>query len=231
MLKRDRLKKSLLNDRGRISIFETDESVRDEVEYEGAPSGKSLARTTGGLWVWSGVATAGKENGVDALAREDDTEDHAIEQSDQNFPGTFLEMMSVVQLRRAGRFLSRLRMFVNFQKGLASVFRKSCRFLSAYSEENVMYLAGSGIQIILSSGHRKIFKIGERIQVSGVLSESGGETRIRLTKKDYVRPLGTGEPPKSLMKFPSATSVRSWKGGWSPSVARLLKNARKVYPF
>lgn len=187
------LKKRLSNSGERLILQDATGAIRDEVEYSDAPSGKSLARTTDGLWVWTDSPTPGRENNVDRLARADDDTsdvfsnevmedaDIAIATGDPDDGPVSVELTAVRELPKGVEV--RVSGVVAVPPG---VFGK-----------NVLYLSGSGIQVYASGGFREKIAEGDRIQVIGVTSESKGEMRVRVSKGEPVAVIGHENVPKA----------------------------------
>lgn len=62
--------------------------------------------------------------------------------------------------------------------------------------KQIMYLAGSGIQLYMYKADWPQLSIGELVEVSGELAESKGETRIKLASKESFVILEKQDPPE-----------------------------------
>ena len=64
--------------------------------------------------------------------------------------------------------------------------------------KRVMYVAGSGIQLYLSSGEFPGVGVGDRVTVTGELGEYAGEMRVKLSSADALVVHGVGPSPVSV---------------------------------
>lgn len=61
--------------------------------------------------------------------------------------------------------------------------------------EKLMFLSGSGIQVILNNNNWAKIKSGDKINVSGTLSRSTAGSKLVMKKDDIIQILGSGLPP------------------------------------
>ncbi len=61
---------------------------------------------------------------------------------------------------------------------------------------NYLYLAGSGAQVYFSKGDYPELKLGDVVEIMGVISSARGETRIKLARAADISKVKNGEPPQ-----------------------------------
>ena len=95
--------------------------------------------------------------------------------------------------------------------------------------KTIMYLAGSGIQLYLSKANWPNLKIGDLLEVSGTLSESLGEKRIKLSSNQDVKIVGNQAPPEP--KIIKISEIGEDLEGYLVKIAGKLieKNGQKFY--
>jgi hypothetical protein len=95
--------------------------------------------------------------------------------------------------------------------------------------KTIMYLAGSGIQLYLSKANWPNLKIGDLLEVSGTLSESLGEKRIKLATNQDIKIISNEKPPEP--KIIKISEIGEGLEGYLVQIAGKLieKNGQKFY--
>ncbi|MDO8571479.1 MAG: lamin tail domain-containing protein [bacterium] len=179
---------TLGNTTGHIILFDQNKTLRDGIDYEDAPSGQSLSRTSRGEWVWSSKPSPGKENDVDSFAEEDDSVMYETDSDTTETPndGTKKSQEKHVVL-----------------KGVVSV-------PPGVFGKKIAYIAPSGIQLY-SSKEMPPMRIGDSVQVSGTLQTRVDGLRLSIRKGDSIRVLSHGDPPKATAMTDS-DSLEEYQG-------------------
>lgn len=179
-----------LNNSGLETVFLSypDGSIIDKVSYNGSKKGKSFSRKDSGEWQWSEIPTPAQEN-IFALPEEElplaklavATKKTTVKKSTTKTSPTIVSS-SLNQVRELSNG-SKVKV-----QGIISVIPGT---LGA----QIFYIAGSGIQIYSYNKTFPNLQLGDRVEITGELSESGGERRIKISSIEDVKILGSGEPP------------------------------------
>lgn len=165
--------------------------VLDDVKYEDAPSGQTLARTDTGEWIWTSRETPGSVNRIFApwLLNDEETAVHETV-ADEPFDSTRGEQ--------------------GFELSVPAVFPAEARQFDVGEEiivtgivvvppglfgKNTLYLDGIGVY-----GQTNVFssqKIGlsDRVKIQGVIGTRNGEKQLRIPKNGSIRILGKANLP------------------------------------
>lgn len=163
---------SLINKGGSIVLESPSGEVSPSVEYGAAPEGSSFARSDNG-WGWTTLPTPGNEN---IITSENETGD---ERDYQFYPLTDLKALE------SGAHVT-VEGIVAAHPGLLG--------------KNILFLAGSGIQVNLSGENLPTIKIGDRIKIAGTLSRTASSgSKIVARSSDKIAILGQGNLPTPIL--------------------------------
>lgn len=169
-----------------VYVFDGEGSVVDLVDYEDAPEDRILTKAKDGVWRWmkSGTAqdSAHASIAVERIVNKGSKKIQSKTRSytngtQENNKETPIDQIRTLTVGEGVRFHA----VVSVEPG---VFGKT-----------LFYVAGSGIQIYNSRKDFPNVSVGDVIDVSGILQESGGETRIRISGKDAIRVISHSTPP------------------------------------
>lgn len=174
-----------------VSLSYADGSIIDKVSYSGSKKGKSFSRKDSGEWQWSEVPTPAQENIFVLPAEELPTANLFVATSKTTVKKATTKVTknssSIVDVS-----LDQVRQLENGSRvKVSGVVSVAPGVLGA----QIFYLAGSGIQIYSYNKTFPELKIGDRIEVVGELSESGGESRIKISSIEDIKILGSGDLP------------------------------------
>jgi len=174
-----------------VSLSYADGSIIDKVSYSGSKKGKSFSRKDSGEWQWSDVPTPAQENIFSLPAEELPTASLSVATSKttvKKVTTKTVKSSSVV----VSSSLDQVRGLENGSRvRVSGVVSVAPGVLGA----QIFYIAGSGIQIYSYNKTFPDLKLGNQIEVTGELSESGGERRIKISSIEDIKILGNGEAP------------------------------------
>ena len=185
--------KIALNNTGdRVKLWAPDGTLLTSIRYIGqAKSGLSYARADTGLWDWSDNPTPGKANESPEAYDESDMED-----MEASAPNSSREQRKNIQSAPDITTIERVKEYdigtiITTQGTVAvppDVFGKTYFYITDET---------SGIKIYSAKKQFPDMEIGDLIMVTGSLSESGNELRVKTSQKD-ISILGRGDIPKPL---------------------------------
>lgn len=174
-----------------ISLSYADGSIIDKVSYSGSKKGKSFSRKDSGEWQWSDVPTPAQENIFSLPAEELPTAKLSVATSKT----TVKKVTTKTTKSSSAVVSSSLDQVRGLENGsrvrVSGVVSVAPGVLGA----QIFYIAGSGIQIYSYNKTFPDLKLGNQIEVTGELSESGGERRIKISSIEDIKVLGSGEAP------------------------------------
>lgn len=161
------LSKQLLNTKDVLSLIAPNGTIPESIDYEDAPEGQSLSKSSAGNWLWSDRPTEGQENAVDYY----DSPPSEDEDRETDELASTSEVTTSVRSKKTSSHNARVHLEGVVSAGLGILGK------------NILYVSGpTNIQVYVSSQHIPKVVPGDRVSISGILSESNGETRIRLDK-------------------------------------------------
>lgn len=174
---------ALNNTSDAVRILYPDGSVIAEVRYDDVLEAHSYIKNDEGVWVWTSVVTPGKEN-IIALPKE--------------VKGTKISKKSKYVKPIINATLATIRHNdIGDQVKLTGIVAVEPGVLGTqyfYMTDDVS-TTPSGVQIYMYSKQFPKLEIGDRVEVMGEVSETGGETRIKTKeKKDIVKIDHVGSP-------------------------------------
>lgn len=179
-----------LNNSGResISLSYSDGEVIDLISYDGGRKGLSFSRKPSGEWQWSGQPTPGSDNIFDDAIN--------------NFAEAKLASVSTKATKKKASSSSKgsavefpLDQVRSLDNGAQVKVKGVVSVPPGILGAQIFYLSGSGIQVY---SYKKLFpdlKIGDYIEVTGELAESGGERRIKTSDLSDIKVLERRNAP------------------------------------
>ncbi|MDO8260145.1 MAG: lamin tail domain-containing protein, partial [Candidatus Magasanikbacteria bacterium] len=182
VLKSSESKISLNNDFDLIQLFDSENNLIDEIEYEEALSENSFARGLNDRWLWTASPTPEKEN--------------IISLSDIDYYQTLGESGTEVSINNR----SLISPTSNFKIGERATVQGFVTVLPGKIGSQFFYIASSssGMQIYSNKKDFPELTIGDLIEVSGELSQINDEWRLKTISRENIKVIGhTDELPKS----------------------------------
>ncbi|MEI6288704.1 MAG: lamin tail domain-containing protein [bacterium] len=166
-----------------VNLIAPNNKLIDRVEYSGpTKEDYAYARDEKNHWAWTSTVTPGAENIFANTTIQNSTANSTTKKV----------KASTVSAGTINISLEEVRNLENNQKvkvtGVVSVE-------PGLLGTQIFYLAGSGIQIYCNKKDFPALKVGDTIEVNGVLSESGGERRIKITTAEDIKILNGGPEP------------------------------------
>ena len=152
---------ALNNDNDSVRLLDSQGEVVDWVDYQGVKEGVSYALDFNSGWNWTGEVTPGRENIFTTVAQTS---------GDKN--QVFAIALAEIRDLEPGDKV-KVRGLVSVEPGILGT--------------QIFYLAGSGIQIYFSKKDFPELKVGDYVEVTGELSEVGGESRIKISQKEDIK--------------------------------------------
>jgi len=176
LLKRVDTKIALNNTFDSVRLFNPEENLVSQVDFEEVKEGLSYALGNDGQWAWTEILTPREENIL--AAAEENPATVKSSKKEKAVVDTTLEKVREEDLGTIVRLSGR----VAVEPGVLG--------------KTIFYLAGSGIQVYFSKSDWPKLQLGNLIQVTGTLGQSSEETRIKLANKDDIQFLAAGAPPE-----------------------------------
>lgn len=168
VFKKVETKLTLNNDSDAVRILDPRGEIVDLVEYEEIKKGQAYGRTQAGAWQWTSKATPGAENVFQtSKTQKDDTKSTSVVQ---------INLENVQEITLGTKV--RLQATVTAPPGILGA--------------QVFY---AGIQVYMYKKDFPKLQLGDIVAVEGVLTESSGERRIKLAKRENIRIVGHVSPP------------------------------------
>lgn len=182
LLKRNNGCITLKNQNGFIKLLNNSGEAVDQVKYEKAVMGESYARGENGQWFWTTRLTPGEENIIQvSKSKAGSANIGKIKVSTSQIIETDLEKIRDLTIGDNVRV-----------KGTVAV-------VPGVLGTQIFYIVGSpGIQVYNYKKDFPNLKVGDYIEVSGVLAESSGELRLKTKIKDDIKVLNHLNAPMAL---------------------------------
>ena len=183
-----------------LSLYTPAEKLIDRVEYVGpAKEDYSYSRTSQGVWRWTSSLTPGQENifsNQDDLAAEPAEEEELAGGVKKIATKTIKssKTASASKTTTSGVLAVPLEQVRELELGQKVRVRGTVSVEPGVLGSQVFYLAGSGVQVYCYKKDFPNLKIGDYLEVTGELSESGGERRVKITGQKDIKILSSGQP-------------------------------------
>jgi len=180
---RSETKIALNNSADSAKIFDSEGNLIDQVDYDDSSEGESLCRDANGAWVWSERPTPGVENIIFISA--------AKAKTTKKKSATISKKIIVTTLERVR----------DNDKGDQVQVEGAVAVEPGLLGTQIFYLKGSGIQVYFFKKDWPQIKLGDQVRVTGELTESGGESRIKIAAKTDIQLLKSDTPPPAPEEF------------------------------
>ena len=181
VFKKSETRIALNNSFDSVRIFNAADELVDQVDYEEAFEGASFCLDGNNQWVWNFTLTPGEKNIVTPLEIEE-IQGKSSKKKTKKSERVIETTLEEVRHEDIGDKV-RVKGIVSAEPGILG--------------SQIFYLAGSGIQIYMNKKDFPDLKLGDLVEITGILAESGGETRIKIALKEDIVVLEHKEPPES----------------------------------
>jgi len=178
LFNRQKTKIALNNTSDSVRLFNNLGGLISEVSYQGAKEGFAFALNKNGVWEWTETPTPGEENIISNPPQPSQNKNQKAKGLSQNIIETTLEKIREQDLGDKVKVKGK----VAVEPGILG--------------KTIFYLAGSGIQVYYSKKDWPNLKLGDLVELTGILSQSGEETRIKLADKNDIKILKHELPPE-----------------------------------
>jgi hypothetical protein len=171
VLKKEETKLSLNNESDSIRLLDDKQKLLQQIDYDNAEEGVSYSRSNDGGWYWTEKISAGEENQITISPEIKKSKNSKIQ------TGVFEVLIEDVKELAVGENI--------ITRGVVAVKPEilGVQFFYVVSETN----KSIGIQIYNYKKDFPELSIGDLVEVSGVLSQSGGEYRLKTKQKDDIK--------------------------------------------
>ncbi|MCU0679497.1 MAG: lamin tail domain-containing protein [Planctomycetes bacterium] len=186
LIERSESKLALNNPGGAVRLFNADGDLIDEAIYGAASEGEVYARGENGKWFWSTATTPGERN---LIAVADSVAVRAMAATGRALvqPSAAAEP-SVVEIT--------LEKIQEMEVGDAVKVSGTVAVLPGILGSQYFYIVGSpGVQIYSYKKDFPTLAVGDYITVTGELSQTYGEWRVKTKTAADMEVVGPGEPP------------------------------------
>ncbi len=219
--------KLALNNNGTelVQLVAPDGTVVDELQYEKTAKGYSIILNDQ-AWVWTSTPTPNEPNLVTTNEpKEPESGSDVVEESTAIFAATAPEP--------PGQEIKKKTKKENIvETDLVSVrdldLKTKVQVQGTVSVEpgvlgrQIMYLAGSGIQVYFYRANWPELALGDVVEVTGELASSRDETRIKLSSMDDICVIDHTHPPEPHKIKPG--EIDEEREGWLVSVTGTIQN-------
>ena len=200
--------KVIFNNSGdEINLLWPDGSVVEKVSYGKSQEGHSYSLSSEEIWFWSKDITPGKENKAQNIIAESEIKDKIEYDNFENFEDA-KDQNYLVENNYIDAEIKDLDNFVKYTR--VKIFGTVSTPPEIFSDE-ILYLSGggAGVQIFYKEGKFLNIQIGDFLEVTGLISEIGGETRILvfsakdikiISRDNFIEPqiISTGKINKAV---------------------------------
>ncbi|HEX9664719.1 MAG TPA: lamin tail domain-containing protein, partial [Patescibacteria group bacterium] len=173
VLPRQQTKLALNNSGDSVRLFDPNNTLIDLTDYEAARENSSWALSDDYEWSWTANLTPQDANIFTQPATAADKKNKnkqiiqtTLKQARENDPGDLIQVEGIVSV----------------EPGILG--------------SQIFYVAGSGMQIFMSKKDFPDLKVGDRVQLTGELSQIQGETRLKIAAKEDIILIAQAEPPQ-----------------------------------
>ncbi len=182
LLERGASKLTLNNDRGAFRLYSDLDELADELAYGKVIEGESYARGENGKWFWTTKITPGEDNIIQVASSQGSKTAQPQVKGVRLDPAIDLDYFSLTEIKEKeiGEKIA-TRGLVAVEPGIlgAQFF-----YLVSSPDEAT---SSVGIQIYNYKKEFPQLKVGDYLEVSGVIAQSGGELRIKTANKENMR--------------------------------------------
>lgn len=193
VFKKEQTKLALNNTSDAVRLLDPDGEIFFEISYDEVPEGASYARDDDGSWHWTTKLTPGAENIFQFKEKTTtktkkttlSTKKTSTKKSTSKFVETTLEEIRNQDLGDKVKITGQ----IIVEPGILGT--------------QIFYIANEeacpGIQIYMYKKDFPELHLGDLVEITGVLSESGGEKRVKVSQKSDIKILEEKEAPTPVL--------------------------------
>lgn len=176
-------KLALNNTSDSVRLLYPDGTVLKEVGYDDVPEGASYVQDENEVWQWTGINTPGEANVINAVVEKTTVRKVSKSKYVKPLINTTLEKLRDEDVGDKVRVAG----VVAVEPGILGT--------------QYFYIVGSpGVQVYMYKKDFPNLKVGDRIEVTGEITESYGNTRIKLATKDDIKKIDhPGDPQPKIV--------------------------------
>ncbi len=186
--------KIALNNNGdTVRLLDPAGEVKSSHAYSSSDEGQSVNRLDDGSYTISATITSGASNVItEPTTNEEDEEEETPKKTNTT---------AVAASKKSGQVAGATAKKVDLQnirreeEGTVITTEGAVSVPPGIFGETQIYLAGSGIQVYLSSGDFPAVKLGDQVKLTGTLASIQGETRLKLAAGKDLSVVAPGDPP------------------------------------
>lgn len=205
-------KLALNNTNDSVRLLFPDGTVLQEVKYDDVVEGSSYVQNNDDMWVWTGTPTPGKENIVSA-------------------PKLTSAKVSARKSKRVKPII-----YTTLEKVRDEDVGDKVKVTGVVAVEpgvlatQYFYIVGSpGVQVYMYKKDFPDLKVGDRIEITGEISESYGNTRVKLSSKDDIVKIDhPGDPQAKAIEI---AEVGEQMEGWLTEVNGEITELKGSYMY
>ncbi len=184
-----------------VKLYSPDEKLIDLVEYKGpVEKDYSYSRNEKGVFSWTSMPTPGTENIISSSTSEGDTPDDSNQDTTSPTASTKKTTTKTTTVKVTKVTAPAQKIDLENISSLALDSKVITQGIISVEPgilgTQIFYLAGSGIQIYCNKKDFPTLKVGDTIEVNGVLSEASGERRIKITGQSDIKIISQGQTPE-----------------------------------
>lgn len=185
LFKRTETKITLNNSDDSVRLLDPLGRIKAEYSYGATKEGYSFNWSEGGNYLVSTTPTPGAANNITAPTdvEEQDEEEEKTSTANGKVAGATVEKILLTDIREE-------------EKGTMVEVVGTVSAPPGVLGERVVYLAGSGVQVYFSKALWPKLSLGDEVRITGEVSASGGETRLKLAQASDIAVVKTGAAPQ-----------------------------------
>ncbi|MBU2542114.1 lamin tail domain-containing protein [Patescibacteria group bacterium] len=224
-------KLALNNTSDSVRLLYPDGTILQEVRYDDVPEGASYAlNSSNDVWSWTGTITAGEENIISNVRNMNVRTTLSTSSGNIRIASKSKMIKSVISTT-----LEKLRdEDVGDKVKVIGVVAVEPGVLSS----QYFYIVGSpldarsgqaGVQVYMYSKDFPELKIGDRIEITGEISEAYGETRVKLASRDDIKVIDhPGDPVGKVFEI---ADLQEPYEGWLVQVNGEITELKSSYMY
>jgi len=205
-------KLALNNTSDSVRLLYPDGTIFKEVRYDDVPDGASYIQDANDVWQWTSAITPGEENIATLVVEKTTTRTLSKSKGIKPIINTTLEKLRDEDIGDKVKVTG----VVAVEPGVLA---------SQY-----FYIVGSpGVQVYMYKKDFPDLKVGDRIEISGEISESYGNTRIKLASRDDIKKIDHPGDPEPLVV--EVADVQEQMEGWFVQVSGEITEIKGSYMY
>ncbi|MFH1946660.1 MAG: lamin tail domain-containing protein [Candidatus Magasanikbacteria bacterium] len=211
-------KLALNNTSDSVRLLYPDGTILQEVRYDDVLEGASYALdNSSGVWDWTGTVTPGEENIITGIRNTRSTSSGNIRTTSKSKMVKQIIETTLEKLRDED---------VGDKVKVTGVVAVEPGVLGS----QYFYIVGSpGVQVYMYSKDFPELKIGDRIEITGEISEAYGETRVKLASRDDIKVID--HPGDPIGKVLEVADLQEPYEGWLIQVNGEITELKSSYMY